>query len=72
MPHTTRIAEGLMVKRDQTGTKVLLKRYERKDGKLIPVIQFPSKVLASGKLKPSVEGKCPNMRHFQLHYSANE
>lgn len=61
-----------MVKRDQSGTKVLLKRYERKGGKLIPVIQFPSKVLASGKLKPSIEWKCPNMGHFQLHYSAIE
>tara|TARA_Y100000310_G_scaffold324190_1_gene385760 strand:- start:153 stop:371 length:219 start_codon:yes stop_codon:yes gene_type:complete len=72
MPHKETIAEGSMVKRDQTGAKVLLKRYERKSGKLIPVIQFPSKVLASGKLKPSVEWKCPSMGHFQLHYSAIE
>ena len=84
MPHKDKIIEGSMVKRDQTGVNVLFKRYERKDGKhiislsmendddLIPVIQFPSKVLASGKTKPTVEWKCPNMEHFQLFYSRSE
>lgn len=61
-----------MVKRDHNGARVLLKRYEIRDGELIPVIQFPSKTLASGKLKPSVEWKCPNMEHFQLFYSEIE
>ena len=72
MPHTNVIPEGSMVKRDQTGAKVKLLRYERKGNDLIPVIQFPSKVLASGKTKPTVEWKCPNMEHFQLFYSRSE
>lgn len=79
MPHTTRIKEDTEVVRDQTGSKATLLRYDRINGELVPVLQFPSKVLASGKTKKSAEWKCHGrhknetpMQRFHLFYSKAE
>ncbi len=76
MPHKTRIKEGSMVKRDQSGSPVKLLRYDNVRGETIPILQFPRKELANGEVKPPATWSCksrkPNvtpMEHFRAHYS---